>query len=245
MADRLPFAVLCCGNSLTAADLRMIERLLEREEVLCVAALEIGSEPPLPGGLPWLPYRRWRASQLRFSLYERFSHIPKIDCPLALGDGVYTLSAHARARIVSLDLDFCLQAGYLPLGGDLAGLARFGIWTLIYGNGANPREKHPTGFAAIESGDTDLTVTLERLGAPRQVLRQAVVNTFPRSYGLTLSNAITAGVDLPALVTRQILKSGSLPIIRTHSAVTDSPRKGRVARFFLRQAAAWIKYQWL
>src|SRR5579859_1479484 len=120
MPDRLRFAVLCSGASLTRPAMRMIERLLELDDALCVAVLEIGQEPPLPAGWAWFPYRTWYAAQPRTAIYERFPNLPKIDCPPGAPD---------LSRIAALNLDFCLQATPSPPVHDLAAVPRFGVWS--------------------------------------------------------------------------------------------------------------------
>jgi hypothetical protein len=235
MPDRLRFAVLCSGTSLTVAGMRAIERLTELEDVLCVAILEIGKEPPPPGGWAWSPYRAWYSSQPRLSIYDHLPKVPKIECSLAI-------DAQSLSRIAALHLDFCLLVAPLPLAGDLSGVARFGVWTLFYGQDGNP-----PAFAELERGGPHIPVSLERLGerpeAPRQILRQGVVNAVPWSYRETLENAVTAGVDFPALVARQLLKSGTLPVIGTHAPLPKPPSTGQVASFRIGLSMAWIRYQ--
>ena len=101
----------------------------------------------------------------------------------------------------------------------------------------------PPAFAELEHGDPVITVSLERLSSPRRVLRQAVVNTTPRSYGQTLDYAVTAGIDLPALAARCILRDGVLSAIGTREPAVKAPSAIRTARLFAGMAAAWVRYQ--
>ena len=208
----------------------MIERLLELDDSLCAAVLETGPASPLPGGWAWSPYRSWYSAQPRFSIYERFPHLPKIDCQIGAQN-------RAKTPLAALNLDFCLQTTPLPPGVDLAGVTRFGVWTLFYGQNGNPYGGIPPAFAELERGDPHIPVSLERLGerpgTPRQILRQGVVNGVPRSYRETLDNAMTAGIDLPALVVRQLRKSGTLPAIGTHAPVPTPPSTGQIAGVLL------------
>jgi hypothetical protein len=240
MPDRLRFAVLCSGASLTRSSMRMIERLVEREDALCVAVLEMGQEPPLPGGKAWSPYRAWHSRQPRFSIYERYPDLPKLECLPGAPD---------MARIAALNLDFCLQASPSPLTGDLAGVARFGVWTLFYGQDGDPYGVVPPVFAELERGDPHIPVSLERLGeglsTPRSILRRGVVNAVPRSYAETLENAVMAGYDFPALVARQLLKHGTLPVLGTHTPAAKPPSAAQVAGFFIKLGSAGVRDQWL
>ena len=231
--------------------MRTLDRLLEHPDVLCAAVLEIGQEPPLPGGRAWSPYRAWYSHQPRSSLYERLPNVPKIECALDWEPlrGVYGISAQTLPRIAALNLDFCLQAVLLPLGGDLTGMARFGVWALFYGKDGNPYGGVPPAFAELESGDPHLIVSLESLGerpeAPRQILRQGVVNAVPHSYGATLHNAVIAGIDFPALVVRQLLKNRTLSVLGPHTPVPKPPSTGQIVRFFVSLRSAWVRDQWL
>jgi hypothetical protein len=228
MPDKLRFAVLCSGNSLSKTGIRMIERLMAQPGMACAAVLDIGQEPSLPGGWAWSPYRKWHAAQQRLSIEERFPQLPKIACPAG---------PELASRLAGLNLDFVLQTGLFPLEG-LDGAAHFGVWRLTYGEGL------PPAFAELDRGDLVITVSLERLGSPRQILRQGVVNVVPRSYGQTLDYAVTAGIDLPALVARQILRDGTLPEAGTRTlADKAAPTALRVARLFAGMAAAWARYQ--
>ena len=245
MPDRIRFAVLCSGAALTSAGIRMIERLLECQEVVCAAICEIGPEPAPPGGWAWAAYRNWYSTQPRFSIYERFSSIPTITCELAFNNslGLYEISAQSLSRITALNVDFCLHAVPLPLGGNLSGIARLGVWALFYGKDGNPYGGVPPAFRELEHGESHLSVSLECLQTPRKVLRQGVVNAVLRSYSATLDNAVTAGIDFPALVARQVLKTGTLPVIGTTSAVPRPPSAGQITRFLLRMRATWAWYQ--
>jgi hypothetical protein len=236
MPDRIRFAVLGSGQSLSGAAMRMIGRLLENPDVLCVALLDIGREPRLPDDRAWSAYRAWYATQPRLSLNERFPELTRIEAPL---DNPENLS-----RIAALNLDFCLQVIPFPLECGLAGVARFGIWTLCYGRDGHSSRGGPPAFAELERREQHIPVTLERVDAPRQILRQGVVNAVFRSYSQTLDNAVTAGVDFPALVVRQILKTGALPVIGTPASDPTPPSSRQIARFFLRERLAWMRYQW-
>jgi hypothetical protein len=243
MPETIRFAVLCSGKSLAGPTMRMISKLVERQDVLCVAVLDIGQEPPLPGGRAWSLYRTWSSAQPRFSIHERFPDLRKVECPLTwdVSRGVFAISAETLSCIAALNLDFCLQAAHFPLGGDLSSVARFGVWTMFYGNDGG---EVPPVFGELERREQHVPISLQGLGAPRQILWQGVVNTVFRSYSQTLDNAVTAGIDFPALLARRILKTGALPVIGTHTSVAKPPSATRGWRFLLRQRLAWLKYQW-
>lgn len=206
----------------------MIEQLAAQPGVVFEAVLDIGQEPPLPESWVWSAYRKWCAAQQRSSVYERFPAVAKVECPLDSGLG---------ARIAALKLDFVVQAGSFPLVGNIDGAARFGVWALRYGDGL------PPALAELDRGDRVITVSLERLSSPRQILRQAVVNTTARSYGQTLDYAVTAGIDLPALVARIVLRDGVLPVIGTQAPPAAPPSSARVAKVMAGMGTAWAAYQ--
>src|SRR5579871_1200963 len=164
MPDPIRFAVLCSGNSLSGINLRMIERLAAQPGVVFAAVLDIGDEPPLPESWAWSAYRKWCAAQRFVSIYQRFPEVPKVACPLG---------PDLASRLAVRKPDFILQAGSFSLEnpGNLDVAARLGVWALRYGEGI------PPAFAELDRGDRVITVSLERLGSPRQIQRQAVVNT--------------------------------------------------------------------
>lgn len=207
----LRFGVACAGRAVERVYSIAVEKLVAVEgvePVLTIAAVEEKKPAAPPALLARLfPPERVPCRQMT-ALPEKLAAAPCV-------------SSTDRAAIPG-DLDFILDFTAGGLDCTLAGIPRYGVWRLRFG-------EHPEGQPFFEELHSGSTIAMSRLqatggGAPL-VLETAAVNTVPWSWLETMETAMLAGAELPAMACKRLLGGGD-EYFRNAGAKTPAPLSG-------------------
>jgi hypothetical protein len=230
MASRPPlrFAVITEGDSLPAAYQKALEALKERADSVCVALI-IG--PPRPG-----------APRCLESLFPPAPSLRPAPLPASLKE-LPRISPGDVNAIVSLQADFLLCcASPDVIGHPLLNCAAHGVWAWFYGERPVSCDG-PPGFRELYHRVHAISVTLERLGPDRWILRRGTVNTDFTSLENTLEQAALATADLPALVARELRMGGAMrPLLPPTSPFPSPPLAINLRRMLI--GAARMRLEW-
>lgn len=176
-ADRPPLRVGLLLDSLILP--RSSAEVVEQIQASNFARLELlvlnTATPDQESSWLYRAYERWDLRHLG----EREDPTAPVDCSERLRS-IRSVNEHDLARIRESRLDVLVHMGFKRLHADLAGTARYGVWSLVYGGCSHGHG--PTCFWEVVTGDplTRAELRAQMPGAsPPVTLCRAVVGTEP------------------------------------------------------------------
>lgn len=267
MVAKLRFGVMCTGERLESAFAATIDELLRIDGVE-LALLIVDVTPrvrrslrdalreifSLRGNLWAIP--QWGRPLRRLScrvprdMSALLAAVPRIHCRLTRKSKFSQyFQPEDVERIRSYKLDFILRFEFGIIRGDILNSARYGIWSLHYGDEMKFRGG-PPAFWEIYYGEPTTGATLQRLVDRLDagvVLQKCYIETRRCSYAANLNAIMWAAVYMPARVCRDIL-SGCARYLEaapscTQAPVFRTPTDFQMVRFLLKAWTAWMTKQ--